>query len=366
MTDATAPHTRPTLADVAAHAGVSASTASLAFSGSGPVSDATRERVMESARQLNYAGPDPRAQSLRRGRSGIVGVVLEERVRAAFLDPVKIQTLDGVSEGIAPLGAGLLLLTDTGDGAVSVGNAPVDAVVLIGCSPRLAHTVALLRQRGVPMVAIEGNAGDLGDDIVEISIDNEAATSRGAQHLADLGHTNVALVTLPLDAERSRAVLTPEREAASTSATANERIAGARSVFPLATGVSARASDVEEGRIAGLAVLSMADAGAGAGVAPFKRPTAVIAQSDLLAAGVIRAAEELGLRVPEDVSVLGFDGVRVDGLAPYDLTTLVQPSAAKGRAAGEALVQMLAGESPQGRCFKSVFHQGNTTGAPRA
>ncbi len=354
MTDAGAHQPRPTLADVAAHAGVSASTASLAFSGSGPVSGATRERVMESARQLNYAGPDPRAQSLRRGRSGIVGVVLEERVRAAFLDPVKIQMLDGISEGIAPLSAGLLLLTDTGDGALSVGNAPVDAVVLIGCSPRLSHTVALLRQRGVPMVAIEGDAGY---DIIEISIDNEDATRRGAEHLAELGHRNVALVTLAIDAERTRGPLTPEREAASTSATANERIAGARAVFPHSTGVSVAVSDVEEGRVAGLAVL---------GVSASERPTAVIAQSDLLAAGVIRAAEELGLRVPEDVSVLGFDGVRVDGLAPYDLTSLVQPSAAKGRAAGEALVRMLSGEPAEGRCFSSVFHRGNTTAPPHA
>lgn len=351
MTDAAAPHPRPTLADVAARAGVSASTASLAFSGSGPVSEATRERVLEAARALDYAGPDPRAQSLRRGRSGIVGVVLEERIRAAFLDPVKIQMLDGITEGILPLGAGLLLLTDTGDDAVSAGNAPVDAVALIGCSPRLAHTVAQLRQRGIPMVAIEGHAGD---DIIEISIDNEDATRRGAEHLRELGHRRVALVTLPLDPERTRGPLSPEREAASTSATTSERIAGARAVFPGVTGVSASASDVEEGRLAGLELLRD----------PENRPTAVIAQSDLLAAGVIRAAEELGLAVPDAVSVLGFDGVRVDGLAPYDLTTLVQPSAAKGRAAGEALVQMLAGEQPEGTCFSSEFHRGNTTAPP--
>ena len=76
---------------------------------------------------------------------------------------------------------------------------------------------------------------------------------------------------------------------------------------------------------------------------PTDRPTAVIAQSDLLAAGVIRAAEEAGLRVPEDVSVTGFDGIVVDGLAPYELTTLVQPAAEKGRAAGQAVAAMLDG-----------------------
>src|ERR1700744_3457644 len=74
---------RPNLAAVAALAGVSPSTASLAFSGAGPVADATRARVLAAAETLNYGGPDPRAQSLRRGRSGIVGVVMEERVRDA-------------------------------------------------------------------------------------------------------------------------------------------------------------------------------------------------------------------------------------------------------------------------------------------
>ena len=98
---------------------------------------------------------------------------------------------------------------------------------------------------------------------------------------------------------------------------------------------------------------------------PAARPTAVIAQSDLLAAGVIRAAEEAGLRVPEDVSVTGFDGIVVDGLAPYELTTLVQPAAEKGRAAGQAVAAMLAGEAAASIRFTCVFREGNTT-APRA
>ena len=105
---------RATIADVARLAGVSPSTASLAFSGKGTVSDATRERVLDAAAALGYAGPDPRAASLRTGRSGIVGVVLEEHLRVAFLDPVKTAIMDGLTEGIAPLGAGILLLRDHG------------------------------------------------------------------------------------------------------------------------------------------------------------------------------------------------------------------------------------------------------------
>lgn len=343
----------PTLADVAEKAGVSASTASIAFSGSGPVSDATKQRVLAAAAALGYAGPDPRAQSLRRGRSGIVGVVLEERVRAAFLDPVKIRTLDGIAEGIAPLGAGLLLLTDTGDGdaPVSIESAPVDAVVLIGCSPRLADSVEILRRRGIPAVAIEGAADE---DILEIAIDNRAATRRGADYLRELGHTRVAIVTLPIDAARTRGPLTPEAEAASTNATTSDRLRGAREIFPDAPAVATAASSVEEGRIAARDLLA----------GPGDRPTAIIAQSDLLAAGVIRAAEELGLAVPGDLSVLGFDGIRVDGLR-HDLTTLDQPSADKGRAAGEAIVRLLAGEVPEPVSFTSTLHIGDTTAPPR-
>ncbi|WP_350348202.1 LacI family DNA-binding transcriptional regulator [Agromyces sp. G08B096] len=340
----------PTLADVAAKAGVSGSTASLAFSGSGPVSDATKERVLAAAAELGYAGPDPRARSLRRGRSGIVGVVLEERVRAAFLDPVKIRTLDGIAEGIAPLGAGLLLLPDLGEGdsTVSIESAPVDAVVLLWCGLRSAQSVEALRSRGIPTVAIECA---VGGGIPRITIDNLEATRRGAEYLRELGHERVAVVALPLDTVRTRGPVTAEALAGATNEVTLERLAGAREVYPDAPAVETAASSIEEGRVAGLALLD---------VAPGERPTAVIAQSDLLAAGVIQAAEELGIDVPGELSVIGFDGIRVDGLQ-HDLTTLDQPSAAKGRAAGEAVVRLLAGEEPESVAFTSTLHIGDTT-----
>ncbi|PJJ65258.1 LacI family DNA-binding transcriptional regulator [Compostimonas suwonensis] len=344
---------RPTLAGVARLAGVSPSTASLAFSGSGPVSDATRERVLAAAETLGYAGPDPRAQSLRRGRSGIVGVVIEDRIRDAFRDPVTVQMLDGLSEEIGSIGASLLLIPDTGEGPADVGTAPMDAAVLIGCTPRLAESLAILSRRGIPTVAIEADPG-LGD--VGVSLDNRQATRRGAEHLRSLGHTMVALVVLPLSADRSRSPLTAEAERAGTSHVARERILGARDVYPDAPGVVTAGSFMEEGRLAGLQLLAR----------PEDRPTAVIAQSDLLAAGVVRAAEELGIAVPQQLSVLGFDGVRVDGIAPYDLTTLVQPAVPKGRAAGAAVVALLTGADAPSVAFESVLHLGNTTAPPAA
>jgi DNA-binding LacI/PurR family transcriptional regulator len=350
---ATPARARPTLASVAALAGVSPSTASLAFSGSGPVSAVTRERVLAAAAELDYAGPDPRAQSLRRGRSGIIGVVIEDRLRDAFRDPMNVAMLDGLADETGSLGAGLLLLTENGEGAASIPDAPVDAVVLIGCSTSLAAQVAIFRQRGIALVAIEAEPMD---DVLAIDLDNRQGSRTLARHLSDLGHHRVALVTLPLDAGRSRGPLTETAIGASTGYTALERIRGVREVFPGAPGMMAAASSIDEGLAAGLAVLSE----------PGSRPTAVIAQSDLLAVGVIRAAEQLGLRVPQDLSIVGFDGVKLDGIAPYDLTTMVQPAVEKGRAAGRGVIALLNGEHPLPVSFVSRFHPGTTTAPPPA
>jgi DNA-binding LacI/PurR family transcriptional regulator len=338
---------RPNLAAVAALAGVSASTASLAFSGAGPVSDATRAKVFAAAEKLNYAGPDPRAQSLRRGRSGIVGVVIEDRLRDAFRDPINIAMLDGISDALGAESLGLLLLTET-EGGADISLAPMDGVILIGCSTELDRPVTAFRQRGIPIVAIEAEPMP---GVLAIDLDNRDATAQGARHLKQLGHDRIALITLPLEGSRAGGDLAPEREATSRAHTTLERIRGARDVFPTATGVVARGSSVEDGLEAGRELL-----------ARHPRPTAVIAQSDLLALGVIRAAEEAGLSVPGDLSVLGFDGVRIEGAAPYELTTLVQPAVDKGRGAGRAIIDLLAGADAKPGAFRSELRIGNTTG----
>jgi DNA-binding LacI/PurR family transcriptional regulator len=343
---------RATIADVARAAGVATSTASVVFSGKAKVAAATRERVLAAAAQLGYAGPDPRAASLRRGRSGIVAVVLEGHLRAAFLDPVTTAMMDGLTDGLAELSAGILLLRDEpGEEGSALANAPVDAFVLIGCSGRTRASLEVVRGRGLPVVVIEGDAGD---GIPRITLDNTEASADVARHLHDLGHRDVALVTLPLDTERERVAVTPDRVATATVDVTVDRLAGLREVFPHAPAISASGSLIDEGVLVGRMLL--ADAAA--------RPTAVIAQSDLLAVGVIRAAEELGLRVPEDLSVAGFDGIAVDGLADLTLTTSVQPAVDKGRAAGEQVARMLRGEPGITQHLTCRFRAGTTTAAP--
>jgi DNA-binding LacI/PurR family transcriptional regulator len=337
--------TKPTLAAVAARAGVSSSTASLAFSGAGPVSEETKARVLAAAEELHYAGPDPRAASLRRGRSGIIGVVMDDRLSDAFRDPVNIAMLDGLADELGRAGCGLLLMT--GD-RTNMGLTAVDAVVLFGCTPRLDDAVATFRLRGIPLVTVEADAED---GVVDIGLDNREATRVIAQHVRDLGHEDVALVTLPVDGDRAPGVVDATRERRADVHTAVERLRGARDVFPQAVAFAATGSYVEAGEVAGRALLDAA-----------RRPTAILAQSDLLAVGVINAAEERGLRVPDDLSVVGFDGIPLAGV---DLTTMVQPSVAKGRAAGSAALALADGQAATSVAFASEFHRGATTAPPR-
>ena len=351
---------RATITDVAREAGVSASTASVVFSGNAPASAETRRRVLAAAEALGYTGPDPRAASLRRGRSGIVGVVFGGSLRSAFHDPVTIAMMDGIAEGVAPLRAGLLLLpdetssaapaTETDSGAIEVPSAmtsaPIDAAVLVGFGQTRQPSLDVLRARRVPVVIIEGDAGP---DIPRIELDNSAAQQRAASYLRDLGHERVTILTLPIRPSRARGWFGPA-DAVKVDVTA-ARLVGARAVYPDAPTYAAVTSSIDEGLTAGREILAGPD-----------RPTAVIAQTDLLAAGVIRAAEECGLRVPDDLSVTGFDGVEVDGLDAYELTTLVQPAVEKGRAAGAAVVAMLAGEDAASVTFTCSFRIGTTAG----
>lgn len=347
---------RATIADVARAAGVSPSTASVVFSGKAKVAAATRERVLAVASDLGYAGPDPRAASLRRGRSGIVAVLFQEHLRTAFLDPVKIAMMDGLTDALAELGSGVLLLRDqkADTDAPALATAPVDAVVLIGHSRGVRERLEVVRARGLPVVVIEG---DVGDDVPRIELDNPEAAEQLARHLHGLGHENVATVTLPFNSACERGLADEDRIAAITSTVTAERLAGVRAVFPDARVVSTSGSSIDEGLRAGRLLLDVPEEWAS-----HPRPTAIIAQSDMLAAGIVRAAEELGVRVPEDVSITGFDGITVDGLGEHVLTTAVQPAAGKGRAAGEAVARMLRGETAASIRFSCTFREGTTTG----
>ncbi len=344
---------RITLADVAAAAGVSVSTASLAFSGAGPISARTKERVLAAASALDYSGPSALGRSLRSGRSGIVAVFVGQDLGNTFRDPVSVQILDGLTNGLAPQGLGVLLVSGEDGKAPLLETAPVDAAVLLFGARRLEDAWDVLQRRGVPTAIGEGPRG-LGAPVVAIA--DEQGTVTLVNHLRDLGHTRIAAVTLPLGGANRCAPVTPERLAERDCPPADGRLSGLEEagLTPVAM-VEATASLVEAGVEAGHLLLDVPDP-----------PTAVIAQSDLLAAGVILAARNLGLSVPGDVSVAGFDGLDLPWLAPDTLTTLVQPFAARGAALASTVIALLAGQNPPDIVMPVELRLGTTTAPPPA
>ncbi len=347
--------TKTTLADVAAAAGVSVSTASLAFSGAGPIAEATRSRVLAAAEELGYSGPSALGRSLRSGRSGIVGVVIGDQLRRSFRDPVSIQVLDGLVGCLGAQGLGVLLIPAGVDGGLDplLQSASMDVAILLWGAHSDDPTLSALARRGVPAILSEGPRAS---GLPVVGIDDRAGTATLVAHLQELGHERIGCVTLPFKGSRRCGPVDEARWAELDWTPTRHRLAGLadRGVTPVPV-VEASASLVEAGREAGLLVLDTPD-----------RPTAVVAQSDLLAAGVLLAARDLGLRVPQDVSVAGFDGLDLPWLAPDVLTTVSQPLAAKGEALGDAVRQLLAGQTPADVVLPVTLRVGTTTGPPPA
>lgn len=344
------PTGRVTLRDVAELAGVATSTASLVFSGNKPVASDTAERVVAAAAQLGYGGPDPTASSLRHGRSGVIAAVVERRILHAFRDPYVVSVLDGLSQVVGEMGCGLLLLPDTaegyGDSGPQVSRVAADAAVFMLCGDENNVLATQFTTRGVPVV---GTGAPKGAD-VQVTSDERGASRSIAQLVRDLGHRRVGHVMMPLRWGGETGARTIAQVRASHFPDTRDRAIGVRDVFADAPLIEAKEPDFDSGYAAARLLLDAE-----------RPPTAIVAQSDLLAAGVVQAAIDRGLRVPEDLSVTGYDGVSLPWF-PRTLTTIDQHPIDKGRAVGEVVRSLLAGEDVSDVVVPVTLRAGDTTG----
>jgi DNA-binding LacI/PurR family transcriptional regulator len=347
---------RPTLRDVADLAGVSTSTASLVFSGKGPVAAATADRVRVAAADLGFLGPDPLASSLRQGRVGTVAVVVDGPLSLAFRDPFALAVLDGLADELDAVGRSMLLVAqpvDDPDRAVAqLATQAVDAVVFPLCGARENPLVEHLAARGVALV---GSGAPVDERVHHVRTDEAGAIGLTTRHVLELGHRRVAHVSMHLGPDAATRRIGPEDVERAIYPDAADRLRGFLALAgPDAEVVEVADLSVSAGEAAGRLLLD---------VPVERRPTAVVAQADLLAAGVVRAAEGLGLRVPEDVSVTGFDGVELPWL-DHTLTTVLQPGTEKGRRLGRLVRRALEGEPVDDEAFPVTLRVGTTTAAP--
>jgi DNA-binding LacI/PurR family transcriptional regulator len=325
---------RVTLQTIADKLEVSRTTVSNAYGRPDQLNPALRQRILDVAQELGYAGPHAAARTLRRGRSGSLGVVLSSSLTYAFRDPVSLAILKGVAEASEPSGTAILLLPvpSTADaGCSAIRDAVVDAFLVYTVDKRDARLSALL-ERGLPTAFVDEPRRD---DAAFVGIDDRAAARTAAEHLLALGHRRFGIVTFPLVVDRRSGPADLARQAATTIGISRERLAGYADAL-VAAGLAWEEVPVHE--VSANSTNRAADA-ADALLDLGPRPTAILAFSDVLALGVLRAAAARGVRVPEDLSVVGFDDIPAAAATDPPLTTVRQPLVEKGRAACRLILE---------------------------
>lgn len=329
--------------DVAREVGVSASTVSRALRGVGTVSPATRTAIQDVASRLGYVASSS-ASGLATGRHMTVAVVVPMLSRWFYAE-----VLEGIDEVLRASGYDMLLINMGGRHGErqrvfhqELLRKRVDAVIALSYAlTKPEH--AQLRSLDLPVISIAGRT----PGVRSVGIDDAAASRLVMHHLLDLGHSRIAHV-------------------------GGEDVAGFNPSVPsLRSGVW-RTMLEERGlpvparwyAVGGFVVLTSAEAVRGMLGSPDDRPTAVFAASDEMAFGVLLAAHQLGLRVPEDLSVVGIDD-HTDSVA-FDLTTVRQDPAEQGRVAAQRIVDQLTGTRAAGRSVVSptVLVVRGSTGPP--
>jgi DNA-binding LacI/PurR family transcriptional regulator len=332
---------RPTLDTIAQRVGVSRATVSNAYNRPDQLSTALRERIIATAEQLGYAGPDPVARSLATQRAGSVAFMLCDGLSSAFSDPALSIMLDALSATVDSGERSLLLLPGiSGDGprARSVMRAQTDVVVAYSL-PDNAPALDAVRQRDLPLVVVDQPAVARS---AAVRVDDHGGGVLAGRHVAALGHRRVGIVALGLSADGARGPISHDRIASAHFRVTLDRIAGYLNALG-EHGIVADEVPMWEAPGSGRE-LGREGARWLFGLEP--RPTAVLCMSDELALGAIRAANELGLSVPEEVSIVGFDDTPAASWSDPPLTTVRQDLVAKGRQAGELALQMLDGARP--------------------
>ena len=324
---------RPTLLDVARAVGVSRSSVSYAFSRPERVSPELRARVLAAAAELGYAGPDPAAATLRRGRAGALGVLFTEALSYAFADPAAVLFLQGIATvgERADVALTLLPVPPGAEGALAAVRGSVIDGAIVYSLPEEHPAVLALAARRLPLVRVDMAPAP---GALVVRIDDRGGARAVAGHVLARGHRDVGILADRLSADGFRGPADRARRRAATFPVARWRLAGYADALR-AAGLDADAAPlfdcggttVEDGRAGALALL---DCG--------RRPTAIVAMTDQLARGALRAAAERGLRVPADLAVAGFDDLPEAAAADPPLTTVRQDHLAKGTKAAELLL----------------------------
>jgi DNA-binding LacI/PurR family transcriptional regulator len=315
-----APMRRTTIADVAKAAGVSKTAVSFAFNAPTRLSSETVSHIHDIATAMGYR-PDPVARSLAQRRTGTLGILTPQSLELTFNNPYHSAFAAGVAVEAERAGYALQFISPLhGSLGRAVDRASVDGIIAVGLSASHPEVVRI-RRSGMRLVVVDAPETDVEPSI---SVDNEGGGRAAAEHLLALGHRDFLILS----------VEPPAGSGGRTAAVATARMRGyqgalRRAGVTLAEGHVVIAPTTIEGGRQGF------QAAWGDGL----RPTAVLAMSDATAIGVLHAAREYRIPVPDELSIVGFDDIDLARYTDPPLTTIHQPIHQKGEEAVRLLLR---------------------------
>lgn len=320
------------LSEIAKAVGVNESTASRALNGYPDIAESTRDKVAEAAKRLNYS-PSPVARRLARGMPETIGYILP--LHEGFeSDPFVSEMINGISQALAERDWDLLVTTVASpDQELETYRRLANSGKVSGLIVTRTYTrderMALLQAEGVPFVAFGRSLEPQG--YAYLDIDNEGAIATAVGFLAELGHRRVALIAsdpkLYLSLLRRQGYERGLQEAG----------------LDLRPGYIVESELSSEGGEQAFAQL----------MEQSEPPTAVVCATDIVALGAMTEARRRGLRVGQDVSVIGYDGVPAGQFSDPPLTSMAPPLAESGRRLTEILIEIVDGADP--RRFTEMF-----------
>jgi LacI family transcriptional regulator len=319
---------RVSLRAVADRAGVSVATVSRVLSNSShPVAAATRKRVMEASDSLGFR-PNQLARALVTARSQTVGVVVHD-----ISDPYFGELVRGLEDGLRPHGYRLFVASSDRDPVRELeyvrafDGYQAEAIVFAASALEerdyrrdLDDLVGHFRARGGVTVL-------LSDHFLPghgVHFDNRAAVSEMVSYLAGKGHERIGFIQGPGELTVSHTRFAAYRETLDRLGLSTDPTLVAQGNFSIQGGMEAAEQLIE-----------------------VDQPTAILAANDLMAIGAIRALLDSGIRIPEDISIAGFDDMPLAAFAPVPLTTMRVPVYDIGRRGAEILARVLDGENPE-------------------
>lgn len=331
-----------TIRDVARHAGVSIATVSRVLNGTGGVAPEMTLRVTRAVTQLGYE-PSSVARSLKTAATMLIACVIPDISNPFF--PEMVRAIEDVAD---EAGYGTLLANTDDDIAKEerylrlLARRRIDGLILTPVGDeRPPAPLRYLVEHGVPVVVVDRRLEAIGADTVLVN--NRRGGAIAIEHLVGLGHRRIGIINRTLDTSTAR-----ERHEGAVAALADAGL-GTDDLVRFGT------YSVASGRNLAAELLSRPD-----------RPTALFAGSDTMALGALRAARELGLRVPRDVSIIGFDGIPLVDMVTPKLTTVAQPIYGLGHQAATLILERRrdAGREPRSVILEPELEPGESTGRP--